>query len=106
LGGLFFFVYIMYYLLGTRTRVQRELWRKENLNSKRPITKKISSPDPEKQSKTPRPSGMGQPHTCHIKQKRRHGEKVMKRPCPCTQPKDSSLLISFRRPQGPMESER
>ena len=35
LGGLFlFFVYIMYYLLGTRTRVQRWLWRKENLNPK------------------------------------------------------------------------
>src|SRR5205807_2095830 len=27
-----------------------------------------------------------QPHACHIKQKRRHGEKVMKRPCPCTLP--------------------
>ena len=64
LGGFFFFVYIMYYLLGTRTRVQRELWRKENLNSKKPITKKISSPDPEKQSKTPRPSGMGP--TAHL----------------------------------------
>src|SRR5205807_10066738 len=60
----FFFVYIMYYLLGTRTRVQCQLWRKENLNSKKPVTKKISSLDSEKQSKTPRPSGMGP--TAHL----------------------------------------
>ena len=71
----------MYYLLVTRTRVQRELWPKENLNSKKPITKKISFSHPENQSKTPRPSGMGptahQPHQTKEKTWGESNEKIL-----------------------------
>src|SRR5437660_4680600 len=97
----------MYYLLGTRTGVQHELCRKENLNSK--ITNNKGKYPPWTQRNNPKPQDplvWAQPHTSHIKQKRRHGEKVRKRPCPCTQPKDCSLLVSCRRPQGSMESDR
>src|SRR5207237_4426587 len=61
---------------------------------------------PRNQRNAPKPQDTregAQPETCHIKQKRRHGEKVMKRPCPCTQPKDCSLLMTFStttRPHG------
>src|SRR5205807_471252 len=75
LGGFFSFFYIMYYLLGTRTRVQHYYSIKKNLISTTNNKVKYPYPDPEKQSKTPRLSGMGSTaHLLHQTKEKTWGE--------------------------------